>query len=856
MKKRIIALILTISMCMSTALMLTSCSEEEEEKQAPDALVIMTEDLDGLFSPFFSTSGADANIVGMTQIGMLTYGYDEKTGDVYPAFGDKEAVVAKDFESKPDGNNTVYTFVLKNNIKFSDGHPLTMEDVLFNMYVYLDPVYTGSSTMYSTDILGLQDYRTQTVSKDDNGDDLINSLATAKVNTRIAELVNLFNGVKKANQNEASYDKMVEAINKHSVSKGYQSAISSKPATVTNAQLLADYELTLKYFKEELATDYESAKSAFTEEPYKSRPEFKNEIVCFLYYEGLITVEYAEKDGKPNADKSKIEKVNLGGLDQTIKTKEQAIQYAYDATINSSLDRILMFSASAQKLSTEYTAKAKEVIIQENQANSNIKNISGIVSLGHTTDVTSVVVNGNTYNVAHEHDANGVPTDSNTYDVLQITIKGVDPKAVWNFAFSVAPQHYYGSSKYPVDIKNDKFGVEFASFDFMRQVVQSKNSVPMGAGAYVATNASNGNNPEGIDFFSGGVVYFKANKNFLLGEPKTDKIRYQVVSTTNAIGALKDGSVHYVSPQLTPTNEKLLADMKSDGYESIAVDQLGYGYIGINAGKIPNIYLRRAIMAAMNTGLALTYYTKGTAEDIYWPMSTVSWAYPKNQEGKNDKFNSHDYPQVGYTEEKARQLVKEYMELAKEHADYSESDLKIKFTIAGANLTDHPTYNVFQSAAILLNDMGWQVEVVADTNALTKLSTGSLAVWAAAWGTTVDPDMYQVYHKNSTATSVYAWGYREILANPSKYQIETDILKIMSDVIDEARETEDKATRAELYKEAMGYVLDLAIELPVYQRSVLYAYNTNVINADSLPKNVNPYSSPLDRIWEIELVGN
>jgi hypothetical protein len=53
----------------------------------------------------------------------------------------------------------------------------------------------------------------------------------------------------------------------------------------------------------------------------------------------------------------------------------------------------------------------------------------------------------------------------------------------------------------------------------------------------------------------------------------------------------------------------------------------------------------------------------------------------------------------------------------------------------------------------------------------------------------------------------------------------------------------------------MEKVLDLAIELPVYQRSTLYVYNSNVIKASSLPSELNPYSSPLDRIWEIELVG-
>ena len=152
----------------------------------------------------------------------------------------------------------------------------------------------------------------------------------------------------------------------------------------------------------------------------------------------------------------------------------------------------------------------------------------------------------------------------------------------------------------------------------------------------------------------------------------------------------------------------------------------------------------------------------------------------------------------------------------------------------------------------MLNECGWDIEIVPDTQALTKLSTGSLSVWAAAWGTTVDPDMYQVYHKNSTASSTLAWGYREILASPAAYPEENAILDMLSEVIDMARETTDQEERAELYKEAMGYVLDLAVELPVYQRKTLYAYNARVIDSSTLPAEINPYTSPLERIWDIE----
>ena len=144
------------------------------------------------------------------------------------------------------------------------------------------------------------------------------------------------------------------------------------------------------------------------------------------------------------------------------------------------------------------------------------------------------------------------------------------------------------------------------------------------------------------------------------------------------------------------------------------------------------------------------------------------------------------------------------------------------------------------------------MEVVCDTQALTKINTGSLAVWAAAWSSALDPDMYQVYHKDSTATSTLAWGYNYLKNSGTPEEL--NILDELSDYIDQARETNDQAVRSDLYQKAMEQVLDLAIELPVYQRSVLYAFNSKVINASSMPaeSEMNPYSSPLDRIWEVE----
>lgn len=159
-----------LTVCTGVVMPLMGC-EKDGISNETTPLVLATDVLDGVFNPFFYTSGTDGEIVGQTQIGMLTS--DE---DGQPDAGWDEACVAFDYSVVTTGNKdlvqgndyseyyTDYYFAIKDNVKFSDGVLLTMNDVLFNVYMYLDPAYTGSSTMYSVAIKGINKYRTQTLS--------------------------------------------------------------------------------------------------------------------------------------------------------------------------------------------------------------------------------------------------------------------------------------------------------------------------------------------------------------------------------------------------------------------------------------------------------------------------------------------------------------------------------------------------------------------------------------------------------------------------------------------------------------------------------------------------------------------
>ena len=866
MKKRILSLLLAVVLCLSTVSMLSGCNDKNEKV---DAFVIMTELLDGLFNPFYYTAANDGTIVSMTQISMIGAAYNN--GEISVAYGENEAVVAKDYDIVTNDDGTVsYYFVLKNGIKFSDGHPLTMEDVLFNYYVYLDPVYTGSNTLYSTKIVGLEEYRTQTnASGGISPNEQIQKNAAAKALARRNELLILFRDLKDdpKNAGEVTYQQLVEAIKGHTLSEDYISAISNNPDEVTTDHLLADLDRTLELFRKELESDYKSAQESYTDEPYNAADIdalFDDEVFNFMFYESYVAWDWVlGDDGKP--DKTKIDKNTISKkYPNNISTQQAAIDYIYMDKTQTALDQILTGWATADTLLTEYTAKATEVLLHANVSEDGklkIENISGIVSLGHSDRAGETIsINGTDYKIASEHNEDGTVKNEGEYDVLEITIEGVDPKAIWNFSLTIAPQHYYGEgANTPMDIENNQFGVDFASFKFMSEVIQSTRNIklPMGAGVFKCTDKYNNDNPDASNFYKDNVVYFKANNYFEtvgtgLCNAKMGKVRYQVVSSNNAINALKEGTVHYISPQMTTLNYQTLTQMESAGFVKLSTDQLGYGYIGINAKHVNDINLRRAIMCAMNTSLAIGYYEAGTASQVAWNMSKVSWAYP---DGEYENWNGKDYPQIGgWDEDTAVANVQKYMTAAGVSA--GDSQLKMTFTIAGSTLQDHPTYAVFRDAAALLNGLGWDVQVVCDTQALTKIATGSLQVWAAAWGSSLDPDMYQVYHKNSKATSTKAWGYDYLLTSGTTE--ENRILNDLADLIDQGRETNDKKTRSDLYRQAMELVLDLAVELPCYQRDVLYAYNANVLNSDTMPSKdeLNPFSSPLDRIWEIEFAAN
>ena len=145
----------------------TATAEASTSTGSDGTLVLSDTGFEGKFNPFFAASSADQHVIDLTfgaLLGadrkgeMILNGIEGETreynGTDYTYRGPADCVVTENADGTVD-----YDITMRDDITFSDGTPMTIDDVIFSLYVYLDPTYDGSATIYSTPIVGLEEYR-------------------------------------------------------------------------------------------------------------------------------------------------------------------------------------------------------------------------------------------------------------------------------------------------------------------------------------------------------------------------------------------------------------------------------------------------------------------------------------------------------------------------------------------------------------------------------------------------------------------------------------------------------------------------------------------------------------------------
>lgn len=755
--KKLLALFLAAAMLTGT---LASCNNNSGETsgtesssgssstdgEKKDTLVASSNHFEGKFSPFFAASAEDINIMNMTQISLL--GTDRVGAIVENGIeGETRSYNGTDYTyngvadlkvTENDDGTVYYDFTMRDDLKFSDGTPVDIDDVIFSMYVYADPTYDGSTTLYSQPIQGMEEYR--------SGMGTLSALIAA------------------AGEDNTDYTYWTEEQQ-----KAFWDAVNDGGAAF--AQSIVD-----------------------------------SCVASGLCKEGEVA-KAAENWAYP-------------GLPEDATTKDffMAIGEAYGWN----------FSA----MEAEAADKALADLIPED-----VYNYSTVgVETGDSAESISGIQRTGDYS-------------------MRVVATEVAANMVYQLAVYIAPLHYYGDeSKY--DYENNKFGFDKGDLSSIRE----KTTKPMGAGAYTFKDYSNG------------TVYLEANPNYYKGEPKIKNVNFLETLEDDKVTGIEAGTIDIGDPsystdvrdQITQYNG---GDDSLDG-DKITIklyDFLGYGYLAMSADNVKvgsdpasdaSKNLRKAIatVIAVYRDEGIDSYYGDTASVINYPISSTSWAAPQvTDDGYQVAYSVDVDGNPIYTDgmssqeryDAALKAALGYFEAAgytvengKLTAAPDGAKLEYQVNIGGNGSGDHPSFLMLKNASDALATIGFTLSINDITEAADlyqSYQSGVAELWAAAWGATPDPDMYQIYHSKGS-TNYYKINDPEL-----------------DDLIIAARQSTDQTYRKGLYKAAMEIVMDWAIEIPIYQRSECYIFSTERVNISTLTPDMTPYWNWMSEVEKLEM---
>lgn len=746
--KKILALVLAGTMFAGC---LVGCGGSADNNSTP--LVIASADMSEKFSPFFADSTYDQNVVDFTQVALLgntrageivykgiegeTYKYN---GTDYTYKGIADCTVTENADGTVD-----YVFKIRDDLKFSDGEKITADDVIFSYYVFADPTYDGSASLFSLPIVGMKEYR-------------------SGMEARWSLIFKTEKAGYTANDyyTQAQYDAFWTAFDK---------------AGTAFAQEIVDY--CMANYAAYGATDVVTSAALWGYE----------------LAEGATAADF------------------WAAIFAT---------YGYDLS-----DKGINYEKASSSISALIAEACMEVDT----------NLVAGVKTGESADSITGIQKVDEYTV-------------------KITLSEADATAIYSLAIQVAPLHYYGSDD-AYDYANNKFG--FTKGDLSG--VKAKTTVPMGAGPYKFVKYENK------------ICYLEANENYYKGEPKIQNIQIKTTLEADNLPGVVQGTVDISEPAIS---KEVMANIKKENSNgeltgnklaTSLVDFNGYGYVGINSNNVSvgkdgsseaSKNLRKAIATVISVyrDVAIDSYYGEAASVINYPISNTSWAAPQKSDATYEVAFSKDVNgnaiyTDGMTDDQkyaaALEAAVGYFKAAGYTFDESgkitaaPEGAKTKYTliIPASGTGDHPSFTLVTQASNALKTIGFELEIkdVADGNILWDgLDAETVEIWCAAWGATLDPDMFQIYHSEGGSSHYYAIRNKEL---------DTMVLN--------GRVTSDQSVRKTIYKEALDFIVDYAVEIPIYQRQECYLFSAERINMDTVAKDQTSFYSWMAEIETLEM---
>jgi peptide/nickel transport system substrate-binding protein len=152
----------------------------EAAKKRIDTFIAGMSSPQGVFNPYFYHNGWDGNVTSVLFASLVDV---DSTGKFIPSLAEKWEV---------SDDQLTYTFKLREGLKFSDGSPLTAEDVAFTLTLLHDKAYDGETDISLVHVKGGKEYKegkATSISGIEVIDPLTIKITTEKVNATALQIL-------------------------------------------------------------------------------------------------------------------------------------------------------------------------------------------------------------------------------------------------------------------------------------------------------------------------------------------------------------------------------------------------------------------------------------------------------------------------------------------------------------------------------------------------------------------------------------------------------------------------------------------------------------------------------------------
>lgn len=808
---RAFALLLALTLCLSLA---TACGKQKTPDASTQAstaapvpvkdtpLVVGYSPFSEKFSPFFADTAYDQDVVNITSVQLLTTDragaivYKAVEGETHDYNGTPylyKGIADIEVNYDKTADKTTYLWTLRDNVKFSDGETLDADDVIFSYYVYADPTYAGSTTVYSVPIVGLQNYRTQT-----------------------------------SDEVYAKFDKMYDEIYKAGESHQWSSADAwtqeqqtsfwtiMKQEWIKDVQAIVDYcvanysadaETAIGVKAADLDSDGEKVALGMAMWGYgkyadgvltaPSGKTFDLKGGTFPTIEDYYAETYAAYNGDPAAywgteaaDETSVTDEARGTFISTEGPKDPALggagipniagikklsQKEVEITVNG-FDATAIYTLGITVAPLHYYGEESKYDYANNKFGFDFGDLKHVASL------TTKPLGAGPYRfVKYENKVVYFEANENYWN-------GEPKTHLLQFKETLDPDKISGVKTGTIDITDPSFST--AAID----QIKSYNSNGELSGSVIETNT--------VDNRGYGYIGMNA-ETVKVGDDKT----------TDASRALRTGFA---------TMFAVYRDLSVDSYYGDRASVINY----------PISNTSWAAPQKSDSDYKIAFSTKLDGAPIYTSEMTPEQKYEAALKAAIEYFKA-----AGYTFDEAS---------GKFTAAPAGAKLQYEIIIPGDGQGDHPSFMLATKVKEALQTIGMDLIINDPSNSNVlwdKIDAGEQEMWCAAWQASIDPDMYQTYYSTNV---VGLPGSTE----SNHYHLQD---KQLDELIMAARKSDDQAYRKATYKACLDIIIDWAVEIPIYQRQNCIIFSAERVKLDTVTPDITTFWGWMNDVELLEM---